>query len=65
MREGRLLDRRGLELLVAADGTVGLGDDERDLVTGGNDSLKRGDSELWGSAEDEFHAFYAIRLQQG
>lgn len=65
MRERSLLDRRGLELLVAADGTVGLGDDERDLMAGSDDSLKRGDSELWSSAEDEFHAFYAIRLQRG
>src|SRR5215469_11874309 len=59
-----LLNWRGLELLVATEGTIGLRDGERDLVTGGDDSLQRGHSELWGSAEDESHAFYAIRLQQ-
>ena len=54
--ERSLLDWRGLKLLVAAYGTIGLREDERDLVAGGDDGFKRGDGELWGSAEDESHS---------
>jgi len=61
---GRLFDRRSLELLVAANGAVRLRDDERNLMTGSDDGIERRDSELWGSAEDESHTFYAIRLPQ-
>ena len=60
MCERGLLDWWGLELLVAAEGTIGLSDNERNLVTGGDNSLKRRDGELWGSAEDESHSVFIL-----
>jgi hypothetical protein len=54
--ERSLLYGRCLQLLGAPDGAVGLRKDERDLVTGSDHSLKRGDGELRGSAEDKFHS---------
>ena len=41
--------------MLAAGGAVGLGEDQRDLVAGGDDGLERGDGELGRAAEDEFH----------
>ena len=46
----------GLELLVATYGAVGLGENKRDLMTGGDDGFEGRDGELRGSAEDEFHS---------
>ena len=52
---GQLLARRYLELLLAAGGAVGLGEDEGDLVAGVDQRLEAGNSEFGGSAEDQVH----------
>jgi hypothetical protein len=52
---GELLDGGKLEFLLAAGGTVGLGEDEGDFMAGVDESLEARDGEFWGSAEDEFH----------
>ena len=44
-----------MELVLAAGGAVGLGEDEGDLVAGVGEGLEAGNSEFGGSAEDEFH----------
>ncbi len=51
----QLLDGGELELLLAAGGAVGLGEDEGDFVAGVDEGLEAGDGEFGGSAEDEFH----------
>ncbi len=55
--EGELLDRRDVKLELAAGRAVGLREDERNFVARVDDGLEAGDSEFWGSAEDEFHEF--------
>jgi hypothetical protein len=49
---GGLFDGRLDEFEAAAFGTVGLGDDEMDAVSGGGELLKRGDGETRGATED-------------
>jgi hypothetical protein len=58
--EGQLLDRGDLELVLAAGGAVGLGEDEGDFVAGVDEGLEAGNGEFGGSAEDEFHGLRAV-----
>ena len=57
-----LLYRRSGDLLRAANGTVGLRDDEGNFMARRKQCLQRGNGELGSAAEDEFHRS-TIRLQ--
>jgi hypothetical protein len=57
MAEGRFLNGRCGQFLFAAFGAIGLGDDQTNFVTSGDEPFERGHRELGSAQKNQDHAY--------